>query len=151
MNTAAGTGIGAVALYQGTLDRLKEQHHPECIFSRTPPIPGLRFTFGNDGALSAEFTCAKTHQGYTDRVHGGLIAAVIDAAMTQCLMGHGITAYTADLSIKYRKPVFIGLPVQLKTEILEKRLLYIVRSTIRQGAAVSVCATGKFYRFETEG
>jgi acyl-coenzyme A thioesterase PaaI-like protein len=42
-------------------------------------------------------------------VHGGVLAAIIDSSMAQCLMGHEVVAYTAELSIKYRKPVLIQL------------------------------------------
>jgi len=52
-----------------------------------------------DGVLKANFQCKPIFQGYPDQLHGGVISAVMDAAMMNCLFARGITADTARLSI----------------------------------------------------
>jgi hypothetical protein len=70
--------------------------------------------------------------------------------MTQCLMGHGIVAYTVELSIRYRNPVLVHETICFETRITERKrgLLYMLESSVRQGARTLVRATGKFYKAE---
>lgn len=135
--------------FERNLNQLKALHHSQCIFNRQPPlVPGLQFRFDDAGALHGEFTCDESYQGYEKMVHGGVLAAIIDASMAQCLMGHKVVAYTAELSIKYRKPVLIQRPSALKTSIvgISVGLLYTLRSEIRQKSNLVVEATGKFFK-----
>ena len=136
-------------IFERNLNQLKALHHSQCLFNRQLPlIPGLRFRFDDSGVLFGEFTCDETSQGYDEMVHGGLLAAIIDASMAQCLMGHNIVAYTAELSIKYRKPVLIQQPALLKTSIVEINagLLYNLKSEIIQNSSLVVQAKGKFFK-----
>jgi acyl-coenzyme A thioesterase PaaI-like protein len=88
------------------------------------------------------------HQGYDGMAHGGILSAIIDASMAQCLMGHGVVGYTTDLSIKYRKPVLIDKPVALTTSITDIGIgcLYCLKSEIIQGRNLVAQATGRFYK-----
>ena len=70
-------------------------------------VPGLRFRFADSGVLHGQFNCSDFQQAMIHWVMG-VIAAIIDASMAQCLMGHGIVGYTVDLTVKYRKPVIIN-------------------------------------------
>jgi acyl-CoA thioesterase FadM len=71
---------------------------------------------------------------------------VIDASMAQCLMGHGIIAYTAELSVRYKQPVFIHDHVELKTKIVDdlKSKLFRLECCIVQNDLNKVNATAKF-------
>ena len=101
--------------FHNNLERLKRIHHSYCIFNRHSPfIPELQCSFDDEGVLHGAFTCTEKYQGYNGRVHGGAIAAIIDASMTQCLMGHGVVGYTADLSVKYRNPVITECAASIK-------------------------------------
>jgi acyl-coenzyme A thioesterase PaaI-like protein len=139
------------AYYKENLKRLRNMHHSLCLFSRQPSIvPGLRFLFDDSGALHGVFACNKFHQGYDGMAHGGVIAAIVDASMTQCLMGHGIVGYTTDLSIQYRKPVLIGRKATLETSVKEVKMsvLYSMRCEIVQDRNLVVQATGRFFKVE---
>jgi acyl-coenzyme A thioesterase PaaI-like protein len=119
------------------------------MFNRQPPvIPGLKLTFDNSGVLHGEFSCNGFQQGYDGMVHGGVIAAIIDSSMAQCLMGHGIVGYTTDLSVKYRRPVRIHTPATLRTTVttINLGLLYSMKSEIVQNRHVVVQAKGRFYK-----
>lgn len=134
--------------YECRLKKLRAAHHSECVFNRKPSIvPGLQFSFDDAGVLHGTFSCNGYQQGYDQMVHGGVIAAVIDASMAQCLMGHGIVGYTADLSIKYRKPVKIHTVSTLVTSIAEVKcnLLYTLNCIISQ-EEICVKANGKFFK-----
>lgn len=130
---------------------LRRHYHANCLFNRFPsPVPGLAFAFDDAGILRGEFACTGYQQGYDGMVHGGVIAAIIDASMAQCLMGHGVVGLTTHLSIKYRKPVTIREKAIVETTIREVHAgcLYSLECTIVQQKCRAVQATGKFYRQE---
>lgn len=135
--------------YSHNHNLLKGIYHSQCLFNRQQSfVPGLRFWFDNSGVLHGEFNCNGFQQGYDNMVHGGVISAIIDASMAQCLMGHGIVGYTTDLSVKYRKPVMINTPTVLKTEIvsINCKVLYIMKSEILQNNKLVVQGNGRFYK-----
>lgn len=142
------TQLNSRTEYELNLQKLKSIHHSKCIFTVNPPVSDLLLRFNDKGSLLGEFTCNGHHQGYDHMVHGGIIAAIIDAAMVQCLMGHGIVAYTADMSIRYCKPVMIGLQAMLEAsvETVKLGLLYMMRCEILQNNKLVVRATGKFFK-----
>ena len=135
--------------YEHNLNELKALHHSQCLFNRGPGvIPGLSFRFDSNGVLHGKFTCSGQFQGYDRMVHGGVTAAIIDASMAQCLMGHRIIAYTAELNIRYKAPVHIYTPATLQTSIVESHvdMLYIVRTELWQESVRAVIATAKFFK-----
>jgi acyl-coenzyme A thioesterase PaaI-like protein len=135
--------------YERNLRLAQAQHHSKCLFTRNPPVRELDFRFTDSGQLRGTFTCTDEHQGYDSIAHGGIIAAVIDSAMAQCLMGHGVVGYTADLTIRYRTPVRINEEAQLKTFVEGSAVdtLYKMRCEIRQSQHLAVEANARFFRF----
>lgn len=103
---------------------------------------------GEDGTLTGSFVCSPEHQSYNGIVHGGIIAAIIDASMSQCCMGHGIVAYTTNLSIRYRDPVRIGIPTSLETRIVseDRGVLFSLECRITQEGHLHVEAKGRFFK-----
>jgi acyl-coenzyme A thioesterase PaaI-like protein len=134
--------------YERSLRKLQNAHHSQCIFRHKPPVDNLRFSFSGDGSLTGSFICSTEHQSYNGIVHGGIIAAVIDASMAQCCMGHGIVAYTTDLSIRYRNLVRIDMPVLLETRIVEEArgVLFSLECRIMQEGRLHVEAKGRFFK-----
>jgi acyl-coenzyme A thioesterase PaaI-like protein len=80
-------------------------------------------------------------------VHGGIIAAIIDASMAQCLMGHGIAGVTIELTVKYRKPVLIHKKTDITTRIesVNCGVLHSLKCDIVQNHNLVVQGTGRFY------
>jgi acyl-coenzyme A thioesterase PaaI-like protein len=149
-NRFYASDIERASLYADNLARLKKLHHSRCLFNREDNwLPKLRFVFDDTGVLHGDFTANQAHQGYDDKLHGGVLAAIIDASMAQCLMGHGIAGYTADLSVKYRKPVFIGREVTLTTKIhsVNVGVLYTLHCEMNQDGKSVVTGVGRFYQF----
>ena len=134
--------------FKRTREELRRCFHSRCIFNGNPIARGLNLVFADDGSLNAVFICGKQHQGYDGKVHGGVIAAIIDASMAQCLMGHGMVGYTTDLAIRYRKPLAVGKRARLKTVITKteaKGLLVSLKTDIEQNRLNAIRATGRFY------
>ena len=134
--------------FNKTLQDYRRSYHSQCLFQNAPPVETLHFHFTDDGILKGEFVCSEEHQGYDRIVHGGIIAAVIDASMAQCCMGHGIAAYTAELSIRYRAPIKILTPTTLETRIVGNAMgvLFSLQCRIKQETHDCADATGRFFK-----
>jgi acyl-coenzyme A thioesterase PaaI-like protein len=134
--------------YDLALKQLKKAHHSQCVFQCNAPADSLCFRFTEDGTLTGTFLCTSEHQGYDGIVHGGVIAAIIDASMAQCCMGHGFVAYTTDLSIRYRLPVSINTPCVLETRIVSsgRGVLFSLECKITQKGQLHAEAEGRFFR-----
>lgn len=98
--------------------RTAEPHplHAHCVVCRSTQDSGLglRFEPRDDGSVIAEFDCDPACQGYGDCIHGGVIAMLHDAAMTNCLFRHDIVALTAKMSIRYAEPLAVGRPATVR-------------------------------------
>lgn len=142
----------SAVLYANNLGRLKKSHHAGCLFNRKQAcFPAVQVSFDNAGMLHGEFVADKEYQGYDGMVHGGVLSGMIDACMAQCLMGHGMTGYTIDLAIKYRRPVALGEAASLAVKITDVNIgiLYSMKCEIVQNKQLAVQATGRFCKFES--
>ena len=71
----------------------------------------LHFYLNEDGnGVSAPWTPAREHEGFTGIAHGGIITTVLDEVMGWALHHRDIWAVTGRLSVSFRKPVEIGIP-----------------------------------------
>ena len=70
---------------------------------------GLHMRFElSDEWCKAYFTPRKEHQSYTGRMHGGLVAVLLDEVTGNYLFcKEGKPAYTAKIEIRYRQPLRI--------------------------------------------
>ncbi len=104
--------------------------------------------FDTTGVLHGHFHGSQQHQGYHGMVHGGVIAALADTAMTHCLFGHDICAFTAELLVRYRRPLETDKPAEVSTCIDDTSFgqLYLLTTTICQDGLVRAEATAKFFR-----
>jgi acyl-coenzyme A thioesterase PaaI-like protein len=121
--------------------------HEECFACGPGNKHGLGLTFSpsSSGGVEATFYCDLRYQGYPGFLQGGVIATLLDSAMTHCLFQRGVTAMTGRLYIQFKKPVRIGEMVQIKADLLEQRgLLYRVSAEVRRGKAVCARASSTF-------
>jgi acyl-coenzyme A thioesterase PaaI-like protein len=107
----------------------------------------LKFEKQSDGSVRAAAFCVKELSGYDGLLHGGVAALMLDSAMTNCLFASGVTALTAEMTVKYRAPVSIGLAVILTGAIKSDHdPLFIVGAELSQQGQVKVSAEAKFMR-----
>jgi len=93
--------------------------HNGCVVCSSDNEHGLRLDFhlSDDGRVKAGFVFDKAFEGYSGILHGGVISAILDGAMTNCLFAHGCRAVTADFRVRFRHPVFIGQPADVRAWI----------------------------------
>jgi uncharacterized protein (TIGR00369 family) len=68
-----------------------------------------------------EFVPQSDHQGYDGVVHGGILAALLDDAMANCLWLRGVAAVTAKMVLRYREPVQVGTRLFVYGRLLQER------------------------------
>ena len=121
--------------------------HPACIVCGGDNDRGLRVSYRptTDNAVEAVFACDRALQGYEGKLHGGVIAALLDGAMTHCLFALGRTTVTAELTVRYKQPVAVGALVTVRAWV-ERDLapLYLLRASLVQDGVVKASASAKF-------
>jgi acyl-coenzyme A thioesterase PaaI-like protein len=123
--------------------------HPFCFAcsASNPMGLALRYTTAPDGSVSAPFIGNCALEGYPGMLHGGIVATLLDGAMTHCLFARGIRALTADLRVRYRSPVLAAEELSVRAWLDSSRHgLLELRAEIVQGGKVKAQALGKFIR-----
>lgn len=109
----------------------------------------LKFTAEEDISVTAEWLCQECYQSYDGIIHGGIIATLLDAAMTNCLLAQGIEAMTADLQVRYRASIKPGKKVRISASLVEKqRSIYTLESQVEQDGSVAAIAKARFMKRE---
>jgi len=131
-------------------ERLEAVHHgthAACVVCGPENRGGLHVPYRAlpDGSVAAEFACPGALQGYPHMLHGGIIAALLDGAMTNCLFAHGITAVTAELRIRYHAPVPTGRPAAVRAWIERSAHgCHVLAAELRRDGLVAVRGEARF-------
>jgi len=128
--------------------RLDKDDH--MCFACSPQNPiGLHLQFSmEDGVCRTGFTAGEVHQGWNGCMHGGLIATLLDEVMAQWLWRQGISAMTAEMTIRYSAPVPIGVPLEVsaRQEGGRGRLYQLAARITLPDGKTPVRATAKFLK-----
>lgn len=129
------------------LERHRNETHSRCIACSPQNLLGLKLAFklSEDGAITGQFFPGEVLQGYDGFIHGGVIATMLDACMTNCLFAHDHVALTAELVVRYRKPVLVNEMICLRAWIEnDSTLLYCMRAELTQNNELKAIAKAKF-------
>lgn len=111
----------------------------DCFVCGTENTEGLRLRFSVDEAQRSIETLwmpREAHHGYTGVVHGGLVATVLDEAVGKLSVSLGMPAVTAELSVRFLKPVPTARPLRVRgriTEVRNRVLLGEAEATLEDG------------------
>lgn len=113
----------------------------------------VRFYEQEDGSVLARFTGADHHQGYPGRMHGGVIASIMDEAIGRAIMiryGQDIWGVTVELSVRYLKPVPLNTPLTAvgRITIDKSRMFEGVGELLLPDGAVAVQCAGKYLKMD---
>jgi uncharacterized protein (TIGR00369 family) len=78
-------------------------------------------------------TIPAEYQGWEGVVHGGMIAALLDEVSAYAAMGVSKQIVTAELNIRYLKPVPVGCEVSVEAQVRER-----LRRTIMVDAVMTL-------------
>jgi uncharacterized protein (TIGR00369 family) len=84
---------------------------------------GLKMTFdvNDDRSVESRVRLSADFQGWRDVVHGGMVALLLDEAMAYAAGAHGILGVTAELKMRFRKPVEVGKLLVVRGNVLWQR------------------------------
>lgn len=113
-----------------------------------PATLGLRFAVDEEtGAVEAGVTFSPEHMGYAGRVHGGLLAMVLDEAMAwACAFRAKSFCTTGELKLKLKGPVPPNTALTVRAWVDQMRGPYLrARGELRWGDGhLLVAAVGSF-------
>jgi acyl-coenzyme A thioesterase PaaI-like protein len=122
--------------------------HPRCVVCSPANPTGLRqeYALQPDGSVESVFAGNDLFEGYSGLLHGGVIAALLDGAMTNCLFARGVAALTAELTVRYREPISARGDITARAWLTESRgQLHLLRAELRQDGRVKAIALAKFF------
>jgi uncharacterized protein (TIGR00369 family) len=124
---------------------LKHSHCYVCDLNN--PV-GLRVAFRLENRKAVgKFIPQREHQSFEGITHGGVLSALLDAAMNRILLFHSIKAKTARLQVYFTKEAKIGEPLTVLGEVVRVKKLYAVtrgevrdsqNNIIAQGEAIFI-------------
>lgn len=126
---------------------LRRQHHEGCFACGSQNPAGLRLECHSvgDDRVEGTFEPQPWMRGYDGRMQGGLIATLLDSAMTQCLFARGVSAVTARLEIRFCAPVSLDQPLRVTARIVECRhSIYFLRAELWSADRRLARATAQF-------
>ncbi len=78
----------------------------------------LEFFLAEDSAVVSFATIADTYEGPPGYLHGGIIATLLDEAMSKAVRACGLVAMTRRLEVDYLRPVPSGSPIRIEGRVV---------------------------------
>jgi uncharacterized protein (TIGR00369 family) len=79
----------------------------------------LRIVPTEDGC-HAVFTPPRRYEGFHGTVHGGIVATLLDEVIAWACRLRGYNGVTAELTVRYKKPVPVNEPVEIIGRVLSE-------------------------------
>ncbi len=104
-----------------------------------------------EGGAVAQFTPPREFQGYEGVLHGGIAATLVDEVMVWASFFQGVPVVTGTLTVKYRRPVPVEQPLEIRGWILETGSRRVrARAEIRLRGQVLVSAESLLLKVPVE-
>ena len=126
---------------------LQNELHSHCFACAPANEHGLGLTFQVDeaGVTHSTWQPSPQFQSYDGRIHGGILATLIDASMVHSLFARAIAGVTCEMTVRYHAPVRLGIPVEVATRLEEQSHgLYRLSSEVHQNGGLCAKAHAKF-------
>jgi acyl-coenzyme A thioesterase PaaI-like protein len=132
---------------QSSIVALRE-NYASCFGCGLQNDSGLRLDgFQVDGqTVTTTFEPQSRFQGFDGILHGGVVATALDEISAwSAMLTSGVFVFTAKLEIAYRKPTPLGVPLDLRGTVLERRGKRLrIEADITDGATVLAQSHGLF-------
>ncbi len=135
-------------------DVLKDDHFCFACGANNPDGLRLRFEYPEPGRCRTEFVPVCKLQGWQGVLHGGIIATLLDEAFAHALggaaRGAGQAAVTAEMTVRFKKPVRIGHKVIVDGRVVKTKGRVInCEATIRDEFGLELAsASGKLIKLK---
>ncbi len=113
---------------------------------------GLQAKFVCDHVNNSAYTqlvIAEKYQGWQGIIHGGIIGAFLDEVSFYACSGISMKMVTAELNIRYKKPLTAGSEVLVSAKMIErKRNILSVEAKLESNGVVIALANAKMFVLE---
>jgi len=111
----------------------------------THPKLKLDFTMDGPHRLRSSIDLSSEMTSFDGMVHGGILALLMDEAMTCVLMAEGRYCATGELNLRYHRPVHPDTTAHISATVEAKRgRLYEVKAELKQKQQLCVRAKARF-------
>ena len=93
---------------------------PNHCFGCSPTNPlglQLKFTIAPDRSVLCSASVSEFYEGPPGYLHGGIIATLLDEAMSKANRAHGVTAMTRQMSVEYLRPVPSNASIRIDAHV----------------------------------
>jgi uncharacterized protein (TIGR00369 family) len=106
----------------------------------------LEFLQAENGSVVSFSVIPNTFEGPPGYLHGGVIATLLDEAMSKAVRAQGSTSMTRKIEIDYLRPVPSGTPIRIEGRVVrnEPRKHWTEACILNEGGIVLAEATGLF-------
>jgi uncharacterized protein (TIGR00369 family) len=106
----------------------------------------LEFLLAEDGSVVSLPVVPSTFDGHPGYLHGGIIATLLDEAMSKAVRAQGSTSMTRKIEIDYLRPVPSGTPIRIEGRVVrnEPRKHWAEARVVNQKGTVLAEGKGLF-------
>jgi uncharacterized protein (TIGR00369 family) len=127
---------------------LEHSAHNRCFGCGEANAEGLHLEFllAQDGSVVCLPTISDNFEGPPGYLHGGIIATLLDEAMSKAVRLRGVTAMTRQMEVEYLRPVPSGAPLRIEGALLrsEGRKHWTEAKILSESAVTLASAKGLF-------
>lgn len=123
--------------------------YDNCFICGDKNLCGVQAKFYFDGKeATTEIVAGEQFEGYKGIYHGGVISSLLDEVMIKAILATDIFAVTAEMTVKYIKPVRVGEKLVFKGKVTkEKGRLYFTEGVAQsENGEIFATATGKYIK-----
>lgn len=125
--------------------RLILEDNGMCFGCGTKNPIGLKLDFKQEGdEFFTFYKPAPEFQGYAGALHGGIISTLLDEVMANHLLSQGYIVVTAELTVRFLKPVPIGQTIKISSHSVNcKRKIWEMAGQVADNLTGEILAKAK--------
>ena len=106
----------------------------------------LKFSIAPDHSVVCSASLNEFYEGPPGYLHGGIIATLLDEAMSKANRAYGVTAMTRQMSVDYLRPVPSNAPIRIQGQVThsERRKHWTTAQIEDADGIILAKATGLF-------
>jgi acyl-coenzyme A thioesterase PaaI-like protein len=119
--------------------RRGQRPYSPVIGTANPIAPPLTVRVLDDCSVVGECTMRPIHEGPPGAVHGGWVATLLDQLLGHATAASGNRGFTAELTVRYRRPTPYGVPLTLRgrTEDVDGRRVRAAAEIVVDGVVTA--------------
>ena len=119
--------------------RRGDRPYSPVIGAANPIAPPLTVTALEDRTVVGECTMQPIHEGPPGAIHGGWVATLLDQLLGHATAASGNRGFTAELTVRYRRPTPYGVPLTLRgrTDEVDGRRVYASAEIVVDGVVTA--------------